>query len=158
MSNRLNATLPGGIMKKLLPLMLIFLPVFLQASKVYQKDMAAIIAEADLVMTAKVSMSKTTRETCETRYEFQLAPERILKGTFAGQEISFYYSVHFWDEGKGCPSVHYILPPVPRDLVKDRIVIAAFKKNDGVSGGFWGTGIFNISDTDEVIKLINKHK
>jgi hypothetical protein len=143
-------------MKKLLLIMLTFLPMALPAHKVYQKDMAAIIAEADLVMTAKVTSAATKRETCETDYEFRLASEHILKGAFAGKDISFYYSVHFWDEGKGCPGVHYILPPVPQNTRNGQAVIAAFEKNAGVSGGLWGTGMFDLSEIEAVKKLIKK--
>lgn len=143
-------------MKKLLLIMLIFLPVALPAHKAYQKDMAAIIAEADLVMTAKVTNAATKRETCETGYEFRLAPERILKGAFAGKDISFNYSIHFWDESKGCPSVHYILPPVPQNIQKGQTVIAVFKKDAGVSGGLWGTGLFDLGEMETVKKLIKK--
>jgi hypothetical protein len=148
--------MPGDTMKKLFLIMLIFLPVALPAHKVYRKDMAAIIAEADLVMTAKVAKAATKRETCETGYEFRLSPGRILKGAFTGENLSFYYSIHIWDESKGCPSVHYILPPVPQNIKKGQTVIAAFKKNDGVSGGLWGTGMFDLSEMEAVMKLIKK--
>ena len=69
-------------------------------------------------------------------------------GSFTENRITFSYSVHFWRRGMGCRSVHYILPPVPRDLAEGQVVIAAFKKHGGVPGGFWGTGIFGISEPD----------
>ena len=143
-------------MKRLFLLMLLFLPVALPAHKTYQKDMAAIINEADLVMTARVTMASSRRKTCETDFEYLLAPERILKGSFSEKKIPFYYSVYFWDEEKGCPSIHYILPPVPQAIGKGQMVIAAFKKDTGVSGVLRGTGMFGIGEMDAVSKLLNK--
>lgn len=143
-------------MKKLSLLILILLPLSLPAHKAYQMDMTAIINEADLVMIAQVTMASSRRETCETDYEYRLAPERILKGEYAGKNISFNYSIYFWDEEKGCPSVHYILPPVPRTIGTGQMVIAAFKKDAGASGVLRGSGMFGIGETDAVSRLIKK--
>jgi len=143
-------------MKRPLLLALILLPVSLPAHKAYQMDMAAIINEADLVMIAQVTMASSRRETCKTACEYRLAPEWMLKGAFAGKNISFCYSVHFRDEEKGCPGVHYILPPVPRTIGTGQMVIAAFKKDAGASGVLRGSGMFGIGETDAVSSLIKK--
>lgn len=143
-------------MKKLFMLILMLLPAALPAHKAYIKEMPAIIGEADLVMTAKVTKAVTKRGTCETDYIYLLSPDRVLKGSCDGSGIPFYYTVHFWDEEKGCPSVHYILPPVPRTVAQGQTVIAAFKKDTGAGGGLWGTGMFEIGELDAVMKLLKK--
>jgi len=147
----------GGTMKKTFLTLFIIVPALLTAHKVYNKDMETIIAEADLVMTAKIHKITIAKGTCKTGYGYQLIPEKILLGTFTEEKISFYYSIHFWREDKGCPSVHYILPPTPRDVAEGQIVIAVFKKHAAVQGGYWGTGIFEVAEMDSIQVQIDKY-
>ncbi|HNW30783.1 MAG TPA: hypothetical protein PKN50_20065 [Spirochaetota bacterium] len=143
-------------MKQTFIMLFIIVPALLLAHKVYNKDMETIIAEADLVMTAKIRKISVSSETCSTGYEYTLEPQRIVLGTFSAAKIFFHYSIHYWREDRGCPSVHYIVPPVPRDAAKGQTVIAVFKKNRSVPDGYWGTGIFEIAEMDSIQKQIDK--
>ena len=145
-------------------LLLVFaLPVLtvsrMAAHKIHLPDVRKVVRAADAVALAFVVKIEVQKSRCETTTLVHLKAGDVIKGSLSAREFVFAYTHYYWRKAeyfwqKECPSVHYGVPPIAKDMKIGDKVIMTVKNYTNAEPEV--TGTLDYSELDKVKGMLLK--